>query len=238
MVHAYLMYGYPTQTVQETIDSLEMVRQLFEAEVIQSGFWHQFALTTHSPVGLNPDAYGITPHLEKISFANNDVQFTDSTGINHSAFSFGLKKSLYNYMHGICFDTPLREWFDAEEFQFDLPATTIPADFIIKSLYSEEEKIPRLTDKLVWIGNAPAVENGEDFIAITLHSKKATETLELDTELGEWLVSWLSAMHYSEQKITTFKLLKDSFEKDYDDIEALWFSEEMDVVRDMGLLVL
>jgi hypothetical protein len=24
------MYGYPTQTVQETIDSLEMVRQLFE----------------------------------------------------------------------------------------------------------------------------------------------------------------------------------------------------------------
>jgi hypothetical protein len=30
MVHAYLMYGYPTQTIQETIDSLEMVRQLFE----------------------------------------------------------------------------------------------------------------------------------------------------------------------------------------------------------------
>ena len=29
MVHAYLMYGFPTQTDQETIDSLEMVRQLF-----------------------------------------------------------------------------------------------------------------------------------------------------------------------------------------------------------------
>ncbi|MBP6001725.1 MAG: radical SAM protein, partial [Flavobacterium sp.] len=40
MVHAYLMYGYPTQTVQETIDSLEMVRQLFELGVLQSGFWH------------------------------------------------------------------------------------------------------------------------------------------------------------------------------------------------------
>ena len=49
MVHSYLMYGYPTQTEQETIDSLEMVRQLFELGIIQSGFWHQFALTTHSP---------------------------------------------------------------------------------------------------------------------------------------------------------------------------------------------
>ena len=38
MVHAYLMYGYPTQTIQETVDSLEMVRQLFELGVLQSGF--------------------------------------------------------------------------------------------------------------------------------------------------------------------------------------------------------
>jgi len=35
MVHAYLMYGYPTQTVQETVDSLEMVRQLFELGILQ-----------------------------------------------------------------------------------------------------------------------------------------------------------------------------------------------------------
>lgn len=54
MVHAYLMYGFPTQTAQETIDSLEMVRQMFEQGIIQSGFWHQFAMTAHSPVGLDP----------------------------------------------------------------------------------------------------------------------------------------------------------------------------------------
>jgi hypothetical protein len=35
---AYLMYGYPTQTIQETVDSLEMVRQLFEVGVLQSDF--------------------------------------------------------------------------------------------------------------------------------------------------------------------------------------------------------
>ncbi len=51
MVHAYLMYGFPTQTEQETIDSLEVVRQLLEIGAVQSGFWHQFAMTVHSPVG-------------------------------------------------------------------------------------------------------------------------------------------------------------------------------------------
>ena len=104
MVHAYLMYGYPTQTIQETIDSLEMVRQLFEIGVLQSGFWHQFAMTAHSPVGMYPEEFGVIPQQNEITFANNDIDFKDKTGIDHEKFSFGLKKSLFNYMHGICFD--------------------------------------------------------------------------------------------------------------------------------------
>ncbi|RZJ70156.1 MAG: radical SAM protein, partial [Flavobacterium sp.] len=103
MVHAYLMYGYPTQTVQETVDSLEMVRQLFEAGVLQSGFWHQFAMTAHSPVGLYPEKFGVIKETEEIgTFANNDINYTDKTGIDHNKFSYGLKKSLFNFMHGIC----------------------------------------------------------------------------------------------------------------------------------------
>lgn len=127
MVHAYLMYGYPTQTVQETVDSLEMVRQLFEMGVLQSGFWHQFAMTAHSPVGQNPQEFGVTPVLQEIKFANNDVDFIDKTGIDHGKFGFGLKKSLFNYMHGINFDLPLQEWFDLK-FQ-KLPS--IPIIFMI-----------------------------------------------------------------------------------------------------------
>lgn len=125
MVHAYLMYGYPSQTVQETVDSLEMVRQLFEQGVMQSGFWHQFALTAHSPIGLNPEAYGITPKYKEITFANNDVEFTDATGIDHERFSYGLKKSLYNFMHDIGFELPLQEWFD-----FEIPETSIEKGYI------------------------------------------------------------------------------------------------------------
>src|SRR5690606_17629717 len=90
MVHAYLMYGFPTQTVQETIDSLERVRQLFEAGCIQSGFWHRFAATAHSPIGREPKLYGIT--LRKApahTFARNEVAFDDPTGTDHDALTAG-----------------------------------------------------------------------------------------------------------------------------------------------------
>lgn len=238
MVHSYLMYGYPTQTIQETIDSLEMVRQLFQAEIIQSGFWHQFALTAHSPVGLDPDAYGVTPHLEKITFANNDVQFTDSTGIDHSQFSFGLKKSLYNYMHGICFDTPLQDWFDPKSTGFEIPETTIDPEYITNCLDTESVSLPRPTDKLVWISALPSVVQNEDFVTITFHSKKASEAVELDTELGFWLAEWIEKIHYTAAEMSTFKQFKTSFEEEYEDVESLWDSDVMAVAREFGLLVL
>ncbi|MGB5930056.1 MAG: radical SAM protein, partial [Cyclobacteriaceae bacterium] len=113
MVHAYLMYGFPTQTAQETIDSLEVVRQLFQHGIVQSGFWHQFAMTAHSPVGLNPALFGAKKVTETVgSFANNDIYHHDPSGADHEQFSEGLKKSLFNYMHGLCFDFPLQQWFD------------------------------------------------------------------------------------------------------------------------------
>jgi len=136
MVHAYLMYGFPTQTAQETIDSLEVVRQLFELGLVQSGFWHHFALTAHSPVGLNPEKFMIhRTNTETGSFANNDLTFTDPTGCNHDAFSEGLRISLFNYMHGIGFDLPLSDWFG-----FKVPKTTVARGFIQKILKEQTVK--------------------------------------------------------------------------------------------------
>jgi hypothetical protein len=126
LVHAYLMYGFPTQTAQETIDSLEVVRQLFQHGIVRSGFWHQFAMTAHSPVGLNPELFGVGKADQPTgSFANNDLIPIDLKGCDHESFSAGLKKSLYNYMHGICFDFPLQEWFD-----FRIPRATVPRGYI------------------------------------------------------------------------------------------------------------
>ena len=113
LVHAYLMYGFPTQTVQDTVDALEYVRQLFAAGCIQSGFWHRFACTVHSPVGKDPVDYGVTLRpLPPSTFARNDVGFHDPTGVDHDALGQGLKKALYNYMHGVGLEADVRSWFE------------------------------------------------------------------------------------------------------------------------------
>jgi radical SAM superfamily enzyme YgiQ (UPF0313 family) len=113
LVHSYLMYGFPTQTEQETIDALEMVRQMMAQGCFQSAFWHRFAATAHSPIGINPEEFGITlAERPEILFAENDVDFTDPTGTDHDMLGEGLRKALYNYMHGLGFDQPMNFWFE------------------------------------------------------------------------------------------------------------------------------
>jgi len=130
LVHAYLMYGFPTQTVQDTVDALELVRQLFANGCIQSGFFHRFTCTVHSPVGLNPEEYGVTlKPLPPVSFAKNDVLFTDPTGVDHAALGVGLRKAIYNFMHGLGLDEDVRNWFD-----FKVPRTTVAKHRIERAL--------------------------------------------------------------------------------------------------------
>ena len=113
MVHAYLMYGFPTETAQDTIDALERVRQLFAAGCIQSAYWHRFAATAHSPIGLHPEEYGITLRPSgSVTFARNDIEFDDPVGTDHDFLGGGLRKALYNYMHGVGLDADVREWFE------------------------------------------------------------------------------------------------------------------------------
>lgn len=131
MVHAYLMYGFPTQTAAETVDALERVRQLFAAGCLQSAYWHRFACTVHSPVGLHPEEYGITLKPVPSTFARNDVDFDDPTGVDHSEFHAGLKKAVYNYMHGVGLDADVREWFD-----FSVPKPKVPRTLIQGALRS------------------------------------------------------------------------------------------------------
>ena len=112
LVHAYLMYGFPTQTEQETIDSLEMVRQMMQQACFQSAYWHRFVATVHSPIGMNPEKFGITlAERPEILFAENDVDFTDPTGVDHDMLGVGLRKAIYNYMLGIGFEQPISFWF-------------------------------------------------------------------------------------------------------------------------------
>ena len=242
MVHAYLMYGYPTQTVQETVDSLEMVRQLFEVGVLQSGFWHQFAMTAHSPIGLNPEKYGVFKETEEIgTFANNDINFKDSTGIDHNQFSFGLKKSLYNFMHGICFDYPLQDWFE-----FKIPSTTIPDDFIFNALTEDADLSIKPNLKVVWIGGEPQVSdfvktkkgNSWEMKEFKFHDKKETYSIQMNREEGDWLLETLNKVSISNSKIYTLQELKSDFELNFENFELFWFSKPMMTLRNYGLLMI
>ncbi|WP_421764808.1 B12-binding domain-containing radical SAM protein [Ekhidna sp.] len=233
MVHAYLMYGYPTQTVQETIDSLEMVKQLFALGIIQSGFWHQFAMTAHSPVGLNPEAFGVIPHHSDIGFANNDVDFTDKTGIDHRIFSFGLKKSLYNYMHGVGFDWPVQEWF--EEL---MPATTIAPTYIEDALDQQERFTLKSSARVVWLGGYPEmVSSKKGKIKVLIHGNSDTVNITLPQVEGAWLLEQLEKLKV-DQPAKSIKELKESFEKQHENFELFWFSKPVNTLRKYGLFTI
>jgi len=235
MVHAYLMYGYPSQTEQETIDSLEMVRQLFQAGVVQSAFWHQFALTAHSPIGLDPDRYGITPKRKKITFADNDIEFEDSTAIDHEMYSQGLKKSLFNYMHDACFDYDLQEWFD-----FEIDPTTIDPYFIQECLDAIEHPKPHPHSKVIWMGSIPNdrdISVNERSSIITLHEIDQTIQVEMPNHHAQWLISWLPLMSVHSEKLITYQDLLDSYNLQFDKFDEFWNSEYIGILRLGGLIM-
>ena len=240
MIHAYLMYGYPTQTVQETVDSLEMVRQLFEMGILQSAFWHQFAMTAHSPVGLNPEEFGVTPIKQEILFANNDIEFTDKTGIDHGKFGFGLKKSLFNYMHGINFELPLQEWFD-----FKIPRTTVHPDYIHDCLLEEEyfkfkgnAKVVFLTKNVIAENRVKKKKQNEyQYTKITLHLKTNIVSIELDTEKADWLIKIMQENSFENSKLSMLQNLKNNYEESFDDFELFWFSKPMQQLKENGVIL-
>ncbi len=241
MVHAYLMYGYPTQTIQETIDSLEMVRQMFELGILQSGFWHQFAMTAHSPVGMFPEEFGVIPEKNEITFANNDINFKDKTGIDHDKFSFGLKKSLFNFMHGICLDYPLKDWFD-----FKIPNTKIAPDYIFTCLEKESDFNTKPSAKIIWIGGKPSAKNftkskkGQSWkmIELTFHGKRKSFEITLEEDKGKWLLEILELISLSNENLYTFNTLKSNFETHFEDFELFWHSKSIVLLRQHGLLIL
>lgn len=242
MVHAYLMYGYPTQTIQETVDSLEMVRQMFELGILQSGFWHQFALTAHSPVGLDPAAYGVTPMTVNASFAHNDLDFKDETGIDHQQFSEGLRKSLFNFMHGLGFDWPLADWFD-----FPIPRTSIGEDYIQQCVATDVDAYAfKATGKVVWLGRAPEVKSimknkkGKTMekTQLEFQDRKSTFQVVLDPQVAQWLVVQLSLCQVKATKAATLASIKESFPSENESFEQFWYSKTVDTLRQRGLLVL
>ncbi len=243
MVHAYLMYGFPSQTEQETIDSLEMTRQMFKLGILQSAFWHLFTMTAHSPVGLNPEKYNVRKVSAEVgSFANNDIEHIDLTGAEHSLFGFGLAKSLLNFMHGTHLDDPLHKWFD-----FKVPKTSIAPDYIVNVLNEADIAVTKPTAKVVWIGKHTGTaiitksKKGStwEVASMSFVTKKDTQQISVSKEQGNWLTEMLPLLSINHPKTFTLQEVKDSYEASgMEDFELFWDNKPISNLYKLGLLQL
>ncbi len=240
MVHAYLMYGFPTQTAQETIDSLEMVRQLFAAGVLQSAFWHQFTMTAHSPVGINPEKYAVKKRsLVTGSFANNDIEHDDPGGADHEKYAFGLKKSLHNFMHALCLADPLQQWFD-----FKIPKTKVDPGYITRALEMPESAATAPTTKVVWLGTAgePAFYvkskggNSREMMDLPVFGPQETVTISLPAPQGRWLLHKLPELAALEQPVTRQQLVDSYAAEGLEEFDLFWDNKPVNTLYQLGLL--
>jgi len=240
MVHAYLMYGFPTQTVQETIDSLEMVRQFFETGVLQSAFWHLFTMTAHSPIGLEPEKYLVKKVSDEVgTFANNDIAHIDPTGANHEIFGYGLKKALLNYMHGACFEFPLQKWFD-----FKVPKTTIASDYIQKEIEAPEYGASN-NYKTIWLGVMPVSSivqrskkgNKWEEMSLLFQTTKTTISINVDVAKGAWLLNILPKLSIAQSNGVAFAEIKESYyAAGLEDFDLFWDNKPITTLYKAGLL--
>jgi radical SAM superfamily enzyme YgiQ (UPF0313 family) len=245
LVHAYLMYGFPTQTAQETVDSLEVVRQLFETGIVQSGYWHRFSMTAHSPVGKNPAKYQVAAiGPEPGNFAWNDLWHDDPQGTNHEQFGPGLAKSLYNYMHGVALREPLSFWFD-----FKTPRTTVQRQLIQQALNEPEKPdFAQPNRRLFWLGNAPELSfkvtggNGpkdkKTTRAILTFYEQAEDFEVKTTELiGPWLNQLLTRLSTDYEAKVLLKEAGASFPSGAGSWESFLQSQPWQLLREKGLLL-
>jgi hypothetical protein len=240
MVHAYLMYGFPTQSMQETVDSLEMVRQLFKTGVLQSAFWHQFAMTAHSPVGLDPSKFKVKKLSEAVgSFANNDIAHIDPTGADHEIFSYGLKKSLFNFMQHIGLDDPLQKWFD-----FKIPKTDVEPNHIEKILLEDALPLFRPSTKMVWLGKTVGSEfytkskkgMQREMATITFINKSTSLVIDIPKQDADWLLPTLEKMSIAD-RLMTLQEMKESHEAaGLEDFELFIDNKPMNTMHKVGLL--
>ena len=239
MVHAYLMYGFPTQTVQETVDALEMVRQLFETGVLKSAFWHLFTMTAHSPVGLAPEKYKVKKQSNEIgSFANNDIAHIDPSGANHEIFGYGLKKAILNYMHGACYEFPLQKWFE-----FKIPKTSIEPNYIQTQLDAIE--IGAANYKAIWIGLMPSStmvqrsKKGSKWEEMNLcfETNQNTISIHVESQKGTWFIQLLEKINvHNNTGMPLADIKADYLAAGLEDFDLFWDNKPINTLHKAGLL--
>ncbi len=243
MVHAYLMYGFPTQTAQEIIAALEIVRQFFEEGLIQSAFWHLFTATVHSDVGINPGNYQCRILDRPMGgFAKNDLVHEDRTGMDHQIFAQGLNKAVYNFMHGIGTDLSLFDWFG-----FKVPSISVKKNYVAHAITEKPAlDTARMDTRVLWIENQPHYMQYDSIAKrkrvskgkFLFYGKRENFTLSTPREIGEWLNEIFEKFSILNSELMSLEKLKQNYEKRFDSsFEAFLKSPAWKTLREKGLLL-
>ena len=206
MIHAYLMYGFPSETIQEAVDALERVRQLFKADLMQSAFWHRFTTTAHSPVGLDPKSNGLRilgPAFE--GFADNDLIHRDTVGKTPAWLGEGLRRSMLNFLEGRGLTMDVRQWFD-----HDVPEPDVPKTWVRTVLRTriEVDHLP-LERRLVWLGAQPIAVAQTRRVKLALQGRFANVVIQLPHAQGQWFQTVIQQATPRKNKTTAYPWIRD-----------------------------
>jgi radical SAM superfamily enzyme YgiQ (UPF0313 family) len=237
LIHAYLMYGCPSETVQETVDSLERVRQLFSADLIQSAFWHRFTATAHSPIGLAPAAHGVRilgPAFQ--GFAENDLLHEDRVGKAPEWLGEGLRRSMLNYLEGRGLNLEVRRWFD-----HSVPRPRVPQAWVKRLLRDRMVKDdPCIERRVVWLGGTPICTARANRTNMILPGRERDTTLTLPKAEARWLTDLIRQATPQSKRSQPYPLLREAqstFPGNAKEFAAYLTSPPWKKVRDAGLLL-
>ncbi|MBO5805763.1 MAG: cobalamin-dependent protein [Tidjanibacter sp.] len=229
MVHTYLMYGLPTESLQESIDAAEVVRQMFRAELIGSAFWHRYAMTVHSRSGLSPEEFGVR-RKDRLPnpFANNEVPFAENRGYSLDMVGEGLNISLANWLVGNSLDRPVHKWFGSK-----VPATTVIPSLITDHLIKPDGcRIYNDKARLVWVGGTPELTDE----GILIHTPSSAKEIKLGEEEAEFLYAVMEQTSNLEESYT-FEDIRTLWEENFDkSFVEFYSSKKWDIARKFGLL--
>ncbi len=237
LIHAYLMYGFPSETVQETVDSLERVRQLFATGLIQSAFWHRFTATAHSPIGLNPKANGLRilgPRFE--GFADNDLIHQDRIGEIPDWLGEGLRRSMLNFLEGRGLTMDVRQWFD-----HSAPKPRVSPSWV-KTLLKERtiQEDPNAERRFVWLGGQPVCEMTGKRTRLVLPGRISNATVSLSQAEAGWLEALIRTATPQSGRTVPYPLLREArtdFPGPADEFAAILKTPAWRKVRHAGLLL-
>jgi len=237
LIHAYLMYGCPSETIQETVDSLERVRQLVEAGLIQSAFWHRFTTTAHSPIGLHPTANGIRivgPEFH--GFAENDLMHEDRRTKTPEWLGEGLRRSMLNYLEGSGLKLDVREWFD-----HSVPKPRVATTWVRRLLKNRKMDHNLQTERrFVWLGGQPVYEPVGKRMRLILPGCTNDQTVTVSHQQAQWLnnlIQQSTPHHNLSRPYPLLRETKTTFPGTEKEFETFLDTTAWEKARSAGLLL-